>query len=259
MKPTAIDSVEIAIEYFRNVMRIPVSQLLPFLTLIVLFAYFFYNNGNKKPNSSQKAELDDFFWRCSLGGRYSSSVESRLAQDVSRIELILNDKSPSYDWGIDYSPNFLVEKGRFNTSTSFTKAILCIMAYQIPLSFGDNGIVNINNDWLKQANSKNYHHFFPRAFLKKAGISDDDANNIVNITIVDDYLNKQEIGAKPPSKYMDKFRDGNPDLVQTMKTHLIGDLEKFGILDDDYETFIRERAKAISKQLKKKILKRRVG
>ena len=133
------------------------------------------------------------------------------------------------------------------------------MAYQIPLSFGDNGIVNINNDWLKQANSKNYHHFFPRAFLKKAGISDDDANNIVNITIVDDYLNKQEIGAKPPSKYMDKFRDGNPDLVQTMKTHLIGDLEKFGILDDDYETFIRERAKAISKQLKKKILKRRVG
>ena len=70
MKPTAIDSVEIAIEYFRNVMRIPVSQLLPFLTLTVPFAYFFYNNGNKKPNSSQKAELDDFFWRCSLGGRY---------------------------------------------------------------------------------------------------------------------------------------------------------------------------------------------
>ena len=43
-----------------------------------------------------------------------------------------------------------------------------------------------------------------------------------------------------------------------METHLIGDLDKFGILDDDYKTFIRERSKAISKQLKKRIIKRRV-
>ncbi len=256
--PAAIDSVERAIEYFRNVMRIPVSQLLPYLTLIVPFAYFFYHNGNKKPSPTQKAELEDFFWRCSLGGRYSSSVESKLAQDVNRIELILNGSSPDYDWGIDVSPEFLVENGWFNAGRSFTKAILCIMAYQQPLSFNDNGIVNISNYWLKQANSKNYHHFFPRAFLRKAGVSEDEANNIVNITIVDDYLNKREIGAKPPSKYMKKFEDSNPDLAKTMKTHLIGKLETFGILDDDYETFIRERSKAISKQLKKRIIKRRV-
>jgi len=216
------------------------------------------DNGNKKPSPSQKAELEDFFWRCSLGGRYSSSVESKLAQDVNRIELILKDKSPDYDWGIDISPEFLIENGWFNAGRSFTKAILCIMAYQRPLSFNDNGIVNISNYWLKQANSKNYHHYFPRAFLRKAGIAEDEANNIVNITIVDDYLNKREIGAKPPSKYMKKFEDGNPDLTKTMKTHLIGDLEKFGILNDDYETFICERAKAISKQLSKRIIKRRV-
>lgn len=256
--PAAIDSIERSIEYFRNVMRIPVSQLLPYLTLVVPFAYFFYHNGNRKPSPNQKAELEDFFWRCSLGGRYSSSVESKLTQDVNRIELILNGKSPDYDWGIDVSPEFLVENGWFNAGRSFTKAILCIMAYQQPLSFSDNGIVNISNYWLKQANSKNYHHFFPRAFLKKARISEDEANNIVNITIVDDYLNKREIGAKPPSKYMKKFQDSNPDLAKTMKTHLIGDLDNFGVLDDDYATFIQERAKAISKQLEKRIIQRRI-
>jgi hypothetical protein len=71
-------------------------------------------------------------------------------------------------------------------------------------------------------------------------------------------LNKREIGAKPPSKYMKKFQDSNADLTKTMKTHLIGDLDEFGILDDDYETFIQNRSKAISKQLKKRIIKRRV-
>lgn len=254
--PSAIDSVERAIEYFRNTMRIPVSQLLPFLSLIIPFAYYFYHSNSKKPSPKQKSELEDFFWRCSLGGRYSSSVESKLAQDVNRIELILNEKSPEYDWSIDVSPEFIVENGWFNASRSFTKAILCIMAYQQPLSFSDNGLVNISNYWLKQANSKNYHHYFPRAYLRKRGVSEDAINNIVNITIVDDYLNKREIGSKPPSSYMKKFKDNNPDLVETMKTHLIGDLKSFGILDDNYDNFIRKRSIAISNQLKKRIVQR---
>lgn len=256
--PAAIDSVEKAIEHFRNVMRIPVSQLLPYLNLVVPFAYFFYHNGNQQPSTKQKAKLADFFWRCSLGGRYSSSVESKLAQDVNRIERIVNGESPDYDWGIDVSPTFLVENGGFTVSRSFIKAILCIMTYQRPLSFNDNGIVNISNDWLQRANSRNYHHFFPRAFLKKKGVSEDEANNIVNITIVDDYLNKREIGARSPSNYMTEFKESNPGFTRTMETHLIGDLKEFGILDDDYKTFIQKRSRAISRQLKKRIIQRRV-
>ena len=33
--------------------------------------------------------------------------------------------------------------------------------------------VNISNDWLKQANSRNYHHFFPKAYLRRQGIVED--------------------------------------------------------------------------------------
>lgn len=36
-----------------------------------------------------------------------------------------------------------------------------------------------------------------------------------------------------------------------MKTHLIPDLEKFGIWDDDYDTFFKERAKLVSEEIKK--------
>ena len=41
-----------------------------------------------------------------------------------------------------------------------------------------------------------------------------------------------------------------------MKTHLIGDLKKFGILDDDYGAFVEERSKEISKELRKRIIPR---
>ena len=93
--------------------------------------------------------------------------------------------------------------------------MLCIYAYQQPKSFNDDSIVNISNDWLKQANSKNYHHFFPRAFLEKKidwEYKQYWINHILNITIVDDFLNKREISAKAPSVYMKKFTKQNPDM-----------------------------------------------
>ena len=64
---------------------------------------------------------------------------------------------------------------------------------------------------LKQANSKNYHHFFPRAYLTKKGEEKFKINHILNITIVDDFLNKNKIRAKAPSKYMKEFLNDIPN------------------------------------------------
>jgi len=251
-----IDSIERTVEYFRNSYRIPVSQLLPYNALIVPFSYFFFHHKDKPTGNKQKY-LEDFFWRCSLSGRYSSAVESKLAQDVKRIDQILISELPSYDWSIDTSEEFIKNNGWFSAARSYIKAILCIYSYHQPKSFNDNAIVNISNYWLKQANSKNYHHFFPKSYLKTKDYGVSYINHILNITIVDDFLNKREIGAKAPSKYMTKFQ-GNPDLNSTMMTHLIEDLNTFGIWSDDYDKFFNERAKVVSRELSKRVIKQEV-
>ncbi|WP_257168749.1 DUF262 domain-containing protein [Bradyrhizobium sp. SRS-191] len=255
--PKAIDAAERAVEYFRSTYRIPVSQLLPYNTLLVPFGYYFFHHPDK-PDATQRALLEDFFWRCSLGGRYSSAVESKLVQDVKRIDSILHDQSPEYDWPINPSPDFLIANGWFNAGRSFVKAILCLYAYHEPKSFNDNGKVNIQNNWLKQSNSKNYHHFFPRAYLSKEGVDEASINNVLNITIVDDYLNKRKIRARPPSDYMREFERENATLAATMKTHLINDLDAFGVWSDDYSEFIRRRAEFVSGELMKRIIPREV-
>ncbi|MCX7322634.1 MAG: hypothetical protein NT113_25245 [Hyphomicrobiales bacterium] len=196
--------------------------------------------------------------RRSLAGRIvrrdSSSVESKLAQDIKRIDSILEGKLPDYDWAIDLSPEFMIENGWFNAGRSFVKAILCLYAYAEPKSFNDNAKVNIQNGWLKQSNSKNYHHFFPRAHLLKRGVDEYRINNVLNIRIVDDYLNKRKIRARPPSDYMAEFKSTNGSLQDAMKSHLIGDLDAFGIWNDDYDSFVRERAEAVSAELKKRVI-----
>lgn len=262
---SAVDSIERAVEYFISTYRIPVSNLLPYSTLIAPFAYFFYKHPDK-PSGNMQRYLEDFFWRCALSARYSSSVESKLAQDIKRIETILNNQQPHYDWSVDTSPEFIQENGWFNAGRSYIKAILCIYAFNQPKSFNDGSIVNIGNNFLKQANSKNYHHFFPRAYLKKRGEEDFYINHILNITIVDDFLNKRKIKAKAPSKYMKEFLDKIPkngkepidQLQEWMKTHLITDLDEFGVWKDDYDQFFISRAEVVSKELEKRIIKQSI-
>lgn len=249
-----VDAIESTVEYFRNYYRIPVSKLLPYNALIVPFAYFFYHHPDKPTGNKQKY-LEDFFWRTSLGGRYSHSLETRIAQDIKKIDSILKEKLPKYDYPVDISPKFIEENGLFSAGRSYIKALLCVYAHNQPKSFIDNSIVRISNDWLKQANSKNYHHFFPRAYLRKQKKYDESIiNHIANITIVDDFLNKREIGDKAPAKYMASFEKKNSDLDKTMKTHLIN-TKTFGILDNDYDKFFKKRCDAISKELQKRIIR----
>ena len=117
--PKAVDAIERAVEHFKNAYRIPVSRLLPYNTLLAPFGYFFYQHPDR-PSAEQKKFLEDFFWRVALAGRYSSGVESKLAQDIRRMDSVLKGESPEYDWSIDLSPKFILENGWFNVGRSFT-------------------------------------------------------------------------------------------------------------------------------------------
>ena len=246
-----ISSLKESIDYFRSVYRIPVSTLLPYDALLVPFSYFFYYH-KEKPKGEQIKYLEEFFWRISLSYRYSSSTESKLAQDIKRIDQILNGERPNYDELKVFlsSPRDLIDTN-FSAGNSYCKAVLCLLAYSEPKDFQDNGKVILDNSWLKMANSKNYHHFFPKSYLKKQGIGNE--NSIVNITLVGADLNKRKIRAKAPSIYIQDFLDENAELHKSIKSHLIDNIDDFGIHSDDYSVFLEKRATSIYNALKNRI------
>ena len=246
-----ISALKESIDYFRSVYRIPVSTLLPYDALLVPFTYFFYRN-KEKPQGKQIKYLEEFFWRISLSYRYSSSTESKLAQDIKRIDDILKIVRPSYDdlkVFLD-SPEDLIETS-FSAGNSYCKAVLCLLAYYEPKDFRNNGKVLLDNSWLKMANSKNYHHFFPKSYLKKQGVGNE--NSIVNITLVGADLNKHKIRAKAPSVYIQEFLDENESLPTSIHSHLIEDINSYGIHSDDYKVFLEKRSKSIYDALRKRI------
>lgn len=252
--PIIKEGIFTAVDYFRTYLRIPVSRLLPYNILLVPFTYFFIHNNGEKPTKLQNQLLTQYFWWASLSNRFSSGAEGKIAADLKRINAILKNEIPSYKK--DEMVNVSLDEIKvhwFSTGDAFCKAILCLYAYHEPKSFFDNAIVKIDNSWLKVAFSKNYHHFFPKAYLRKKGIQDLESNVILNITIVDDYLNKRKIGAKSPSKYMKEFKQSNKELKKTMKSHLIGDMKAFGIWTDNYDLFLQKRGEKVIKEINKRL------
>ena len=250
-------AIKSAIDYFRCTYRIPASQILPYDALIVPFAYYFYHHPDK-PIDIQQDQLRDYFWRCVLTSRFSSAAESKVTQDIKCMDDILSGNTPEYDMPpVDISTATLGNRGYFSSGSAFIKGMLCILAYHEPKSFADNAIVKIANDWLKQANSKNYHHFFPRAYMRKVHpeIEDWRVNHIANITIVDDFLNKRSIRDRAPSNYMAEFKKKNPDHIEeAMETHLISLADDAGVFTDDYEAFFQHRLERFSKELQDRLI-----
>ncbi|WP_158730238.1 MULTISPECIES: DUF262 domain-containing protein [unclassified Flavobacterium] len=249
----ACNCIKSSIDFFRGY-GIVVGRILPYNALLVPFSYFFYKHKNN-PTGDMKKRLEDFFWRVSLGFRYSSGVEGKLVQDIAKIDKIIANELPKYEWGVTVNKEFVESQGWFSTGKSFNKAILCLFAKQKPKSFDNNLDVIIDNSWLKIASSKNYHHFFPKSWMAKNKKEKDYffVNHIVNITIVDDFLNKNVIKAKSPATYMKSFNSKNDELAETMKTHFI-DIEKDGIWENDYDLFYNNRLKRIANALNKMII-----
>jgi hypothetical protein len=246
-----ISSIKYSIDFFRSVYRIPVSSLLPYDSLLIPFSYFFYTTKDK-PKGDQLRYLEEFFWRVSLSYRYGSSTESKLAQDIKRIDEIILGVRPNYD---DYkvylsSPKTLIDTS-FSAGSSYCKAILCLYCFFEPKDFQDNGKVILDNSWLKLANSKNYHHIFPKSFLRKTNQSNE--NSIVNISLVGAELNKNKIRAKAPSIYFREFNDENISLNSALKSHMINDLDEYGLTSDDYSVFLQKRSEWIYQELQNRI------
>ena len=250
---TVKDGIFYAVDYLRKSLSVPVSTLLPYNAILVPFSYFFIIKKGKRPTSIQNKLLKQYFYWASLSERFSSGAEGKIALDLKRMDRILKELPPSYRGEEVKLTEEEIEESWFSAGNSFCKAIICIFSSFKPLSFDGEAEVELGNAWLKRANSKNYHHFFPKSYLKKNDYEDWEINTISNITLVDDYLNKRTIGSKSPSVYMKQFIKNNKHIEKTMKSHLIDNLDDFGVLGNDYETFKSKRSTKILKEINKRL------
>jgi hypothetical protein len=131
---------------------------------------------------------------------------------------------------------------RFRQGAAFSKAHALLLARERPVDLRSGRPIDVGKA-LSWSNDKEYHHFFPQAYLKKQGYSDAAINSVANIIMLTSITNIH-ISDQRPSEYLQDLIDMHgEDTVRTYCTaSLIPSAAFDAALANDYDTFLAARA-----------------
>lgn len=240
-----VNGLKGAIEFLKANLRIETLENLPYAALLVPLAVFFATPGTTsvKMTDAQRQTLLRWFWRSCFSRRYSAGVIRNLNRDITEARnLRLGEKSTLDNIPVTIDPDFFVNQ-TFTVGTVHTNVFVLLLAQVNPVSFVSGNPVQLG-EVLQAYNRNEFHHVYPRAYLKKLGRETGDINLLANFVFLSAVDNKT-LGGVAPSVYRAKMdSDSVPRILEKA-------LCPASIFDDDYDVFLRERAELLTAAAKK--------
>jgi hypothetical protein len=214
--PEAIDSIwkrtkkaiDSAVNFVRHNARYEASDWLPSLTALVPLAAYFDKHKAITPDVEEG--LLRWFYLASLRARYSSSQEAALDEDLKA----LNGKKPVDELMKTLGPIAEVTPDEFDDAGS--RNPLFAMTYAAARKRGAKDWfsgVTLATDVVGKEHDIQVHHVFPKALLKKAGVSRKDRDEIANLAFLAARPNRK-ISSREPVLYLAEIADKNSKRLQ---------------------------------------------
>lgn len=217
-------------------------DFLSYEAVLVIATYIF--RDTHQLTADQAARLKQWFWRSSLGERYKVGGENFVSRDmVSVSKFVLFDEGDPEDFGrIPLAKDWADSLFRSNVARS--RAFILALAAKRPNNLSNGLSIDVSYA-LSAYNKKEYHHFYPRAYLK--GIGKGKISNVLgNIIMLTSSTNKA-ISDKAPSHYVPELVEklgGNADKV--FSSNLLPVPSEFSYIKASYEDFLALRGRILS-------------
>lgn len=233
------NGVKGAIDFLKANLGVQKLENLPYETLLIPLAAFFSNKGNRHftYNTNQRSALERWFWRACFSKRYSAGTLRAINKDIEEM-LRLKENQPNNLASINVSiTDDYFKKNGFTMGTVHTKTFILMLAQNKPKSFVSGSPVTLN-DVLKEYNKNEFHHIYPRAFLKTKD-STLSENCLANFCFMSRADNKR-LGGDAPSIYKQHMAE-NPSSVLSASY-----IDADALFRDDFDSFVEIRANALT-------------
>jgi hypothetical protein len=221
-------------------------DFLPYQQQMIALTKFYSISG--RPISDQLKELRKWFWKTSFSNRYSTGqTTDKMNTDIERMVEIRNNNflevqkiKPSV------SKSELIDT-KFSKANPLTRSFLLLLAHYKPIDL----VKGVNIDTVKSLskyNRKEYHHIFPKAFLKTKGVPTNRIFSTINFCFLPSDSNKN-ISNKKPSEYFSTLIPAS-DYDKILKSNLIP-VKKEIYANDNFDDFLENRAIAIVSEVEK--------
>jgi len=237
-----------AVDFLSTEFKIPNSNVVPYVNQIVVLAEFF--RLCPKPTKVQRDEVARYFWRTSLTGYFSGWNTGQMAADKKMLEefaagalnvLSTHEATPSADiWRVR----------QFRLNNAHAKLLALLLAEQGPRDLLTGQRVALEQA-LAWENDKEYHHIFPKSYLKQKDVSPQLANCVANFALITSNSNKS-ISDSRPSEYFVKVKKAlGDDFGTVMASNYISEASVAAALRDDFEAFVGSRSETLHTATKK--------
>lgn len=239
---TVSQALELAIDFLRRNLQVRHLKFLPYQALLIPLAAYFSIDQHKTVSDEHRQVLLRWFWRTSFSHRYSGNPLRNVRTDVTQAMALRKGDSSTLDGiRVDVDDDFFLDHS-FRATNVASKCLILLLAQRRPRSFISGEFVELDTV-LAEPNRKEFHHCFPKAYLKVNEIELDDSrvNSLANIAFIS-RVDNRTILHKAPSRY--RSEDMPADVSDIVSSALIPD----SLFDDDWETYLSQRALLLSEE-----------
>jgi len=245
--PEVINGLKGAIDFLRRNLHIYSLDNLPYNFLLIPLCVFFAAPDGRQVRitDEQRDTIMKWFWRTCFSKRYNSQPAKTVQTDIEAIVNLRdghNSELGSFTFSRLSPEVFKADIFRINNVT--TKTFIALLSQQTPLSFISGSPISLEKA-LKEYNRNEFHHMFPKSFLKDkidAGEQIDyDPNCLANFCFMSRSDNNS-LGGDAPSEYKVKM----PTDTGRLNAILAHCLSSDTLFSDDFNAFIDERAHFLS-------------
>lgn len=194
------------------------------------------------PNAAQLAEVKRWFWLTTLSGYFGGWDSGQMTQDTRQIRAFAKGEAGTLGEGGVVPSSTLWRMKTFRSNSAVSKMLALMLAYEGPLDLVNGQKIDVDKS-LAWSNDKEYHHFFPQAYLKRKKVSANSANVVGNIVLLTSKSNI-DIRDFAPSEYLGRIiaDSGRDELVKRLSSNLVPESALDAALSDDYGAFLEIRS-----------------
>lgn len=228
--------------------ELPLSSLnyLPYALQLNFLVEFFRVCPN--PSFHQRNELKRWFWSTSFARYFASLNTNLINRDIEEFRAFARNEIVELrsDYNIKHY-DFLKESFALNKASSQSFALL--LAQKRPKSLLDGASINIERA-LSSVNRHEFHHIFPKAYLKSKNTANNDINQHANICLLSSYNNKQISDEDPGIYFADISNRLGVNMQSVLSSNFINEEAMAFALAQNFESFIAVRTELIVQEIK---------
>lgn len=236
-----LNGVKGAIDFVKSNLKVQKLDNLPYSNILIPLSVFFANQGNQhfNYNDIQRKTLEKWFWRACFSRRYSAGIQKALDKDIEEIEkLKQNLPSNLASFSANVTSDFFT-KNQFVMGTVNTKTFILMLAQNDPKSFITGSPITLSSV-LKEYNRNEFHHVYPKAFVRSQNDITNSENCLANFCFMSRADNKK-LGGVAPSMYRHHLV---PDTNAILDTAFI---DESILVSDNFDNFIDTRTDRLLK------------